>query len=446
MDVIIIGGGLAGLAAAERLTKAGKSVAILEARDRLGGRVWSEHAAGLSYPIELGPEWFDPSGAIGELLERAGTRISRAEGGHLRRRRGSFEETNDDPFGVEALMKRLEALGPKDRPLTEALAECCSAAQWADARSRFISYVEGFDAADPDRVSIRWLEAVEGHELADASDYRSLDGADRIVDALRASLVERCDIRMSSVVREVAWKRGSVAVSVDQQGRSVHFDAPRLLVTLPLPLLKPGAEGPGSVRFTPGLESKRSALDQLEMGPVVKLVLRFREAFWEPMEPFDRMLFLHASSEPIPTWWTMHPAEVPLLVAWAAGTQVRRLAEAGSRLGGDALRELAVRSLANASGLSRHSIEDHLIAIHHHDWQADPYSLGAYSYVLAGGMGAHRTLAKPLEDTIYFAGEATVGDGLNATMEGAVTSGRRAANQILCLPADRDLATSRFAG
>ncbi|MEP6573287.1 MAG: NAD(P)/FAD-dependent oxidoreductase [Gemmatimonadota bacterium] len=431
MDVIIIGGGLAGLAAAERLVNAGKSVTILEARSRLGGRVRTGHVNGVPYPIEYGPEWFDPAGVLGRILERNGIRSVKSEGGYLRRRRGSFEESHDDPFGVDALIKRLESLGSKDRTLTDGLAASCPGPEWAEARSRFISYVEGFDAADPDRVSIRWLEAVERNESAADSDHRSLDGADRIVAAFEASLGGRCEIRLGVVVREIGWKQGTVTVEAQRGGERVRVEASCAVVTLPLSILQATVERRGTVRFTPPLEAKRTALAGLETGPVVKLVLQFREAFWEPIAPFEHMLFLHAPAEPIPTWWTMHPERAPLLVGWAAGPQVRRLAEAGGDRGEKALREIATRSLANASGLPLETIDAQLIAIHHHDWQRDPFALGAYSFVLAGGMDAHAALAAPLAETLFFAGEATMGDGLNATMEGAIVSGQRAGDEII---------------
>ena len=236
---------------------------------------------------------------------------------------------------------------------------------------------------------------------------------------------------METVVRDIVWKQGLVAVEAVHGGMSVRHEAPRALITLPLSILQAGLEERATVRFSPPLESKRSALAGLEMGPVVKLVLQFREAFWEPVAPFEHTLFLHAPSEPIPTWWTMHPERAPLLVGWAAGPQVRRLAEAGGDDGEEALRQLATRSLANASGLPLETIDAQLLAIHHHDWQRDPFALGAYSFVLAGGMDAHASLAAPLAETLFFAGEATVGEGLNATMEGAILSGQRAGDEII---------------
>ncbi|MGH7802978.1 MAG: FAD-dependent oxidoreductase, partial [Candidatus Binatia bacterium] len=98
---------------------------------------------------------------------------------------------------------------------------------------------------------------------------------------------------------------------------------------------------------------------------------------------------------------------------------------------GAALADLAIDSLAGALRLPRREVEAQLLAHHVHDWRADPFSRGAYTYVVAGGIEAPRLLARPVERTLYFAGEATCAGGLNATMEGAVQSGLRAAGELL---------------
>jgi monoamine oxidase len=95
------------------------------------------------------------------------------------------------------------------------------------------------------------------------------------------------------------------------------------------------------------------------------------------------------------------------------------------------MKHLAVRSLADALGLAPGEAASRLEACHFHDWAADPLSRGAYTYVGVGGSEAYRTLAAPVAGTLYFAGEATCGDGHNATMEGALRSGRRAAAELL---------------
>jgi monoamine oxidase len=125
-------------------------------------------------------------------------------------------------------------------------------------------------------------------------------------------------------------------------------------------------------------------------------------------------------------WWTALDPEAPLITGWAGGPRSARLpAEPG------ALVEAAVASLAAALDLPRGEVAGRLETHYHHAWNADPWSRGAYSYVLAGGTAAHRTLARPVAGTLFLAGEATCGEGSNATMEGALQSGRRAARAVL---------------
>jgi monoamine oxidase len=159
----------------------------------------------------------------------------------------------------------------------------------------------------------------------------------------------------------------------------------------------------------------------------VKLVLGFREPFWQEIGALDDVRFLHAYDQPVPTWWTPADPSLPILTGWAGGPCATRLAGVGER----ELVDLAIGSLAHALGMSRRDVGARLESRHFHDWGSDPFARGAYTYVGVGGAEAHRTLAEPVAGTLYFAGEATCGEGFNATMEGAVRSGRRAAAELL---------------
>lgn len=426
MDVIVIGAGLAGLTAAQRLTAAGKTVTLLEARARVGGRVWTKWDSGLDHPIDLGAEWIG-DGAAYDLLKKHHTTLKSADGKHLRRHAGQWQDMTAWGLLIDQLMKRLEELGAEDRPLIQGLEECCSDPILAEARELLLSYVQGFDAADPSRVSTRWLQAVEKNQPAGAAQYRSMEGAGRIADLLLQQLPEGSGVTLETVVRNVRWKRGHVSVTAERGGREEIFEAPKALVTLPLPQLQAGGLETGAVRFSPELRDRRGALSRVEMGQAHRIVLRFRELFWETNPVLCDLLFLHDFSQPFPTWWSESPARVPLLNGWTAGPQSNRLKDARD----DEVVDLALTSLASAMAMPRKKIEDQLVSWHYHNWSKDPFSRGAYSYVLAGGIDAHKELARPLEDTLFFAGEATCGEGYNATMEGAMRSGQRAAKEIL---------------
>jgi monoamine oxidase len=424
MDVIVIGAGLAGLAAADHLVNAGLSVAILEARDRLGGRVWTKRGAA-AVPIELGPEWIGNSGEMHDLMKRNHARLSRASGHGWRRTRGEWEDMFTPLRTRQELLRRIRRLGPEDRSLTQALAECCGDAEFDADRALLLAYVKGFHAADPDRLSIRWLEEVEKYQSASESEYRSPDGLDRAVEALHQGIRDRVELHLQTVVRRVRWQAGAVAVEADTAGEQI-FRARALVVTVPLPILRRGPDHPASIAFIPEPADKREALDQMEMGQVTKLVFECREPFWTANQQLKNMLFLQALGQPFPTWWVGADLKRPTLIAWAGGPEALRQPTTDSAR----LQDLALESLSHALARPRREVEPQMVACHYHDWRSDPFALGAYTYVPVGGSQAHRILARPVDNTLYFAGEATCGAGLNATMEGALESGRRAAREL----------------
>ena len=422
MDVIVIGGGLAGLSATRELTASGKTVLLLEARDRLGGRVFTRRVAGIRHPIELGPEWIDQSSSISKLLRQVGARTVEARGSRYLRVGHALENLDDLTRVSENLIDRTRALSAGDMPLATALQLCCGDDRYAESREQLLAYVEGFHAAEPSRVSVEWLAKVEDNQPAEASAHHSENGVDRVLEALMPSSDDGVVLQLNTVVREIHWSKSGVTVITERDGVRHDYRASRALSTLPL-----GVIHAGRVRFEPGLGERKPGLRQMEMGQVMKIVLHMRRPFWQDLPGLEDMLFLHAFHQPFPTWWTARPLEAPIITGWAAGPQRERL---GNRQG-DNLVAMAVQSLAGALDVAETDVARHLEGWYCHDWGRDPFAEGAYSWVLAGGIDAWRNLAEPLEGSLYFAGEATAGEGYNATMEGAVQSGLRAAREIL---------------
>jgi monoamine oxidase len=417
MHVVVVGAGLAGLAAAQALRSGGCTITLLEARDRIGGRVWQQGmAAGV--PVELGPEWLSPDGELHELLVHAGARLVPADGGRWQRRDGRWENQDDFSDRNAELVDRIRHLPGSDRSALEALAYCCATAP-AEDRARLLGYVEGFHAADPALLSADWLAEVEDEQPADASDLRSLDGTMPAVEALWTAS-GTFELRLATEVVAVGWRPGQVEVRVAATREPVVADA--AVVTVPLPILE-------ELAISPDVPDIRRAASLLKMGQVVKLVLRFEDAFWERVGPPGPMLFLHAPAEPFPVCWT-GPGGAPVLTVWAGGPAAERLAGRSEA----ELVQLATGSIARGLGLRPDRVRRRLRQHWWHDWHADRFARGAYSYVGVGGTRAHEVLARPVEGTLFFAGEATCGEGLNATMEGALRSGRRAARQLLASP------------
>ena len=171
---------------------------------------------------------------------------------------------------------------------------------------------------------------------------------------------------------------------------------------------------------------------KLAMGPAVRVTLRFDSVFWEdPKVMGERALrdphFIFSDDPGFPTWWTGAPQHLPVLVGWCAGP----CAEAKASIDEGQLCSEAYRPSREFFLCRRALSPSRLTHFYYHDWQSDPYSRGAYSYVLAGGMGAQQELARPLANRLFFAGEATQSDGHHATVHGAFSSGVRVAKEIL---------------
>ena len=424
MDVVVIGGGLAGLAAAARLSEAGASVTLLEAQGRLGGRVYTDRAASHGSPIDLGAEWLGDEGELHELLVGAGAHLVEAQGRQAVRTDRGWRDVSELHSRARRLVQRADAAGGSDRSLTAALEVCCDEPELVEARDHLIRYVEGFHAADPDRLSVQWLSQVEQTEPAEASDVRVVEGTGLAVEVLSRALERRCDIRLHTLAKAVTWRLGAVEVTT---GAGSPLRASAAVITVPLPLLDPPGDEPAALRFIPRLEDKLAAARLLHMGPVLKVVLAFRRPFWREIAEMEDVQFIHTYRQALPTWWMPPDPAVPMLTGWAGGAYAAKLAGKGPV----AVRDAAVHSLADALRRGAGEVARLLDTCHFHDWTADPLSRGAYTYIGVGGSQAHRTLAAPVANTLYFGGEATCGGGHNATMEGALRSGRRAAAELL---------------
>lgn len=428
-DVIVIGAGASGLVAAAELARAGRGALVVDARDRIGGRIWSHAEPGLPVPVELGAEFIHGRAeSTFALLDKAGGAAVDTDGEHWTLRDGKLVPSQDLFAEIRVAMKRMRVLDKKDMAF-DALVERHLKELSSDARAYALMLARGFDAADTKRASARAIvEEWTGGASVEAQQFRPLGGYGgllaHLAGGLRGSSVA---LQLNTVVQKVRWSRGSVRIEGKFRGQPFEAHAKRAIVTLPLGVLQQPSSAEGAVEFLPTLTAKRDALKHLAPGPVIKVLMRFRRAFWEELEQgrYRDVAFFHDRSAAFPTFWTALPVRVPLLVAWAAGPNAQRLAGYSK----PAIIEEALTSLGSTFG-SRSEGEHALEAAWVHDWQADPYARGAYSYVLTNGDKARRALAKPLTGTLFFAGEAA--DTSEAgTVEGALRSGMRAAREVL---------------
>lgn len=255
--------------------------------------------------------------------------------------------------------------------------------------------VEGFDAADPERVS---AQSIIGEWGSLGAQPRPKGGYGALLDWLTDTILRKgARLRLASPVRDLSWRRGAVSAN--------GVKARRAIVTLPISLLK--------------LKEKRDALRKLAAGPVVRVALAFDEEFWRRRAP--GVAFFHSPKAAFPTFWTPLPMRAPLLTAWAGGPKAARLTGKSS----STLVREALQSVKSVFGPL-----PPLMGARVQDWHADPWSRIGYSYVLVGGEGAREELAKPLKETLFFAGEATDSEE-SGTVAGALRSGQRAAKEVL---------------
>jgi monoamine oxidase len=358
---------------------------------------------------------------------------------HRCRHKGHLAHLPDIANELGKVMGGLAHLGRRDMSFAQYLRDRHSSPDLRDARRFAINFVEGFDAADPERISAKSLaEEQQGiGDVGEETQFRILGGYGPLIEYLRKSLdLKRVEIRLQTTATEVSWRRSNVEIRTGDVNRPTIFRAPRVLITLPVGILQIPPEKIGSLHFKPDIPQKRRAAMQLGSGPIVKAVLKFREAFWEDKavarsarsDPGLRdAVFLHHPDAPFPTWWTARPLHLPILTAWAGGPKA--LALAG--LSKQALKQTAIESLAELFGQRASRLSSLLERFHAHDWASDPMSRGAYSYVTVGGSRARGLLSKPIEGTLFFAGEATDTSGQASTVAGALASGQRAAEELL---------------
>jgi monoamine oxidase len=427
-DTIVIGAGAAGLAAARSLARHSVRVVLLEARDRVGGRVWSRPAAWSATPAELGGEFIHGRGELTMFLLRdagmaaidtGGEGWTCSKDGELRRDDGDFSSAVGileaaralpDDESVDRFLRRFER--------DEATREAARVAR---------AFVEGFDAADPAIASARAI-ANEVRSGVDFATARPLGGYGPMFEHLRGACVAAgVQIRLSTIVRGISWRRGAVAVEVDSCGKSQTLHTRTAIVTLPVGVLRrPGDEL--AIAFDPHLpDAKIEALRSIEMGQVVKVALWFRSAFWERVRNrrYRDAGFFRCEGQPFVTYWTQLPVRSTLIIAWVGGPNAVALssvAEANRIL--RALDDFG--ALFNETSLARKEFEGGLT----HDWGRDPFTRGAYSYVAVGGGNARAALSAPVDDTLFFAGEATSTDNEGGTVNGALETGERAAAEV----------------
>jgi monoamine oxidase len=429
-DVIVIGGGVAGLAAARELSRDRFRVTLLEAHPRMGGRIHTRRIRGWPAPVEMGAEFVHGGNAdLWRLIRKAGVRLRKLRERHWLGNDGALAEIPDLDQRIARVTRQITPAKAGSRSFLAFFRRYpaeVAPEDWTLARS----FVEGFEAAPLSAISARSLAE---ETLDEYHQYRLPDGYDQLVLALKAACLHRAvKLRVNTEVRSVSWRRGRVEVAdgTPESGEKMRYAARAVIVTLPLGVLK-ARTGRGAVRFQPELKRKRALINRMQMGHVVRLVFHIRAATWRRLWPQillagrrDGFGFIHSQVQGVPVWWSL--SNQPVLVGWVGGPAATALLKLSER---QRCRR-ALRSLAEILDLPPATVVKAVLDWQTHDWSRDPFCRGAYSFTAAGEDSSPTRLRSPVQGTIFFAGEATARGAEVGTVHGALSSGIRAAREV----------------
>ena len=424
VDCIIIGAGIAGLAAGEYLRSKGWGVTILEARERAGGRVWSRSDWKGKHPVDMGASWIHgiSGNPMAERAQAEGVRTvpfdyEKKAVFHAGGSRISAEEEARIEKGFQKTLKLANATAEelvRDVSLQKTFTGAEKKLGWSpeeSARLKFRAHteIEHEFAASLEELSAQYWD--EGEELP---------GGDAVVPGGVGSIVEPWargqEIRFGQAVERVSYDRDGVRVKTLQ---GLEMRAKKLIVTVPLGVLKKG-----KMVFDPPLpREKVEAIGRIGFGNYQKTVLLYDEVFW------DREINLFdwdggATGKEWAEWVNLYPfTGEPVLIAFHTAQAAYGIEAMTDREISDA----ATGALASALGVKVPSPKDMIVS----KWGHDPYAMGAYSFMGVGSTPEDRKrLGKSLEGSLYFAGEA-VSENHAATMHGAYESGLAAAKECL---------------
>jgi len=419
-QVLIIGAGLAGLAAARELGQHGQESIVLEARDRIGGRIYTSNRWP-DLPLDLGATWIHGvnGNPITAIADQIGARrlITSDERAAIYNTNGA-EITAPEMARLGGISKQMQAglrraqNSERDGSLQQSISLLEKQLANSSSDRRFLSFclsseIEHEYAGSARQLSSHWFDSdkkLEGDDALFAQGYKL------ITDYLAQGL----DVRRNQVVQEVHWQGPRIRVRTPDK----EYLADRVVVTLPLGVLQHKG-----VKFIPELPAEKlNAINKLGMGVLNKCCLRFTQAFWP--RDIDWLQYISAQHGEWTEWVSyQRAAQMPVLVGFNAADRGRQI-EAWSE---EQIVASAMQTLRTIFGAGIPDPIDHQIT----RWAADPFARGSYSFPALGSTPEMRNLlARPVDRRLFFAGEATNKDFF-ATAHGAYWSGLRAATELL---------------
>lgn len=410
-DVIIIGAGAAGLTALRNLLEAGNHVCLLEASAVAGGRIATIHEEDFDTPVECGAEFIHGKMPLTlNLLKEAGISYKEVGGQMISVQKGEWQKEEHDEHWDE-FMDRLDKL-ETDLTILEFLDRHFSATKYIHLRQAVQRFAEGFDLADISKASI--LSVRDEWKDIEKRQYRIDGGYGKLID----HLLENCNrdnaaIHFNTCVNKIEYRRGSAAVYTTGKRK---FEASAVIITVSAGILQSG-----TLQFEPALTDHTVAINSLGFGTVIKFLFQFKTPFWK--EYYNDIGFL-ITDEAIPTWWTQSPTESNLLTGWIGGPSALEKAFETEA----SLLQIALQSLSSIFHISVAILQEQLTHYKIVSWLNQPFIKGGYCYNSLNAERAKAILSTPVEDTIYFAGEALLEGG---TVEDALKSGRNVATKLI---------------
>ncbi|MEM6285229.1 MAG: FAD-dependent oxidoreductase [Chloroflexota bacterium] len=412
---IVIGAGIAGIAAARKLHDAGYHITVLEARDRVGGRIWTDKTLGV--PVDIGASWIQ--GTKGNPI----TRLSRDIKTVVTKetylvKDGSGNTVSDDD--MEHAEARFEALYEAAEELAETLDEDISIGEAVRRLLADDEWSSVFDWTLTNLFDLEYGASADTISLFYGYSDDEFPGKDvvfpggyvQVIDLLAESL----DIRPGYEVEQIHYDDNGVRVTTDNE----TFEADFAIVTVPLGVLKSG-----KIVFSPPLPAtKQAAINGLEMALLNKVVLRFPHNFWG--DDHDYLGYVSSTHGEFPLFLNMAGVvDAPVLVGFVGGDYAVQI----ENLPDEDILKKTMDVLCTLFGDDIPQPESHIIT----RWGQDEHTAGSYSYIPVGATQDDRnTLAHPAGKTLFFAGEATHAH-YPSTVHGAYLSGIREAERILTL-------------
>ncbi|MFT3824276.1 MAG: NAD(P)/FAD-dependent oxidoreductase [Chitinophagaceae bacterium] len=417
--IIIIGAGAAGLMAARTLSAMNFSVVVLEAAAVTGGRIRTLQQEPFVHPLEAGAEFVHGKLPVSlQLLKEAGIAYEPIAGSMERIVNGQPQHHDVLSERWEELMERLQAV-QHDITVAEFLEQYFAEEQYAGLRDAVQRFAEGYDLADIRKASVfalreEWMNDEE-------EQYRLPGGYKQLIGYLEQQCIDNgCKIHTSHVVKNVEWSPQDVRVTC---ANGNVFTANKIIVTVSPGVLSTTEDDVAHISFKPAIASYIEAVKKVGFGAVIKVHLLFSEAFWLSAAG-EAGFFL--SDESVPTWWVQAPREYPLLTGWLGGpaTNARNVNDE------DSILQDAIHSLARIFNIAEDDVRKLLKASHIVNWCHEPFTKGAYSYATIGMEQAVSLLTTPVEQTIFFAGEAVYSGAHPGTVEAALVTGQQVAAMI----------------